>query len=53
MRAAIRNSGFDFPKGRVTVNLAGEYQKEGAVCDLPIALNILAASEQVKAMGAG
>ncbi|MFH0887217.1 MAG: YifB family Mg chelatase-like AAA ATPase [bacterium] len=49
VRAAIRNSGFEFPKGRVTINLApADIRKEGAVYDLPIALGILAASEQIQ-----
>jgi magnesium chelatase family protein len=45
VRAAIKNSGFSFPTGRVTVNLApADCRKEGAGYDLPIALAILAAS---------
>jgi magnesium chelatase family protein len=44
VRAAIRNSGFDFPPHRVTVNLApADVRKAGAAYDLPIALGILAA----------
>lgn len=47
--AAIRNSGFDFPIKKVTVNLApADIKKEGAAFDLPIALGILAATEQLK-----
>src|SRR5262249_30461844 len=43
-RSAIRNSGFDFPAHRVTVNLApADVRKAGASFDLPIALGILAA----------
>lgn len=46
--AAIRNSGFDFPVRKVTVNLApADIKKEGAAFDLPIALGILAATEQL------
>jgi len=45
VRAAIKNSGFSFPAGRVTVNLApADCRKEGAGYDLPIAAAILAAS---------
>ena len=44
VRAAIRNSGFDFPPHRVTVNLApADVRKAGSAFDLPIALGILAA----------
>jgi len=45
VRTAIRNSGFPFPAGRVTVSLApADIRKVGAAFDLPIALGILAAS---------
>lgn len=48
--AAIRNSGFDFPLKRITVNLGpAELRKSGTQFDLPIALGILAASEQLSA----
>src|SRR5260221_7995845 len=44
VRSAIRNSGFDFPAHRITVNLApADLRKAGAAFDLPIALGILAA----------
>ena len=44
VRSAIRNSGFDFPPHRITVNLApADVRKAGAAFDLPIALGILAA----------
>ena len=46
--AAVRNSGFDFPQKRITVNLSpAELRKSGTQFDLPIALGILAASEQL------
>jgi magnesium chelatase family protein len=49
VRAAILHSGFEFPAGRITVNLApAELPKEGGRFDLPIALGILIASDQVK-----
>src|SRR5947207_10019572 len=44
VRSAIRNSGFEFPQHRITVNLApADVRKAGAAFDLPIALGILAA----------
>jgi magnesium chelatase family protein len=47
VRSAIRNTGFQFPLQRVTVNLApADLRKEGAGLDLPIAVGILAATEQ-------
>jgi magnesium chelatase family protein len=46
--AAIRNTGFEFPSRRVTVNLApADLRKEGACFDLAIAVGILMASEAV------
>lgn len=48
VRAALRNSGFEFPAGHITVNLApADLPKESARYDLPIALGILAASGQL------
>lgn len=48
--AAVRNSGFDFPSKRITVNLSpAELRKSGTQFDLPIALGIVAASEQLSA----
>ncbi|MBP7778990.1 MAG: YifB family Mg chelatase-like AAA ATPase [Acidobacteria bacterium] len=45
VRAAIRNSGFDFPGHRITVNLApADLRKAGASFDLPIAVAILTAA---------
>ncbi|MDB5985640.1 MAG: ATP-dependent protease, partial [Nevskia sp.] len=50
VRAAIVNSGYQFPNRRITVNLApADLPKEGGRFDLPIALGILAASEQIPA----
>ena len=49
VRAALLNGGFDFPAGRVTVNLApADLLKESGRFDLPIALGILAASGQLQ-----
>src|SRR4030095_16990809 len=48
VRAAIRNSGFDFPPHRVTVNLApADIRKAGSSFDLPIALGVLAAAGDI------
>jgi magnesium chelatase family protein len=49
VKSAIRNSGFEFPPHRVTVNLApADVRKAGAAFDLPIALGILAAQGSVE-----
>ncbi len=46
---ALANSGYQFPMGRSTINLApADVKKEGPSFDLPIALGILAASEQLE-----
>src|SRR4030042_2901695 len=48
VRSAIKNSGADFPTTRITVNLApADLPKVGPAYDLPIALGILVASEQL------
>src|SRR5262245_54327420 len=48
VRAALQNARFDFPARRITVNLApADLPKESGRFDLPIALGILAASEQL------
>jgi magnesium chelatase family protein len=45
VRLAIRNSGFEYPQHRITVNLSpADVRKAGAAFDLPIALGILAAT---------
>src|SRR3954470_9473591 len=47
--AALKNSGFAVPSKRITVNLApGGIRKEGTSFDLPLALGILMASEQIQ-----
>lgn len=49
VRSAIKNSEFEFPMQRITVNLApADIKKGGPVFDLPIALGILAANGQIK-----
>ncbi|MDX1573155.1 MAG: YifB family Mg chelatase-like AAA ATPase [Methylophaga sp.] len=48
VRSAIINSQFNFPQQRITINLApADLPKEGGRFDLPIALGILAASQQI------
>lgn len=50
VRAAITNCGFEFPSGRITVNLSpADLPKEGCRFDLPIAISILLASTQLPA----
>lgn len=47
--SAIRNLGFTYPTRRLTINLApAGVRKEGAAFDLPIAIGILLASEQLR-----
>ncbi len=48
VQAAIKNTGLVYPRKRVTVNLApASMRKEGPAYDLPIALGVLLASEQL------
>ncbi|USG67758.1 YifB family Mg chelatase-like AAA ATPase [Brevibacillus ruminantium] len=48
VRAALRNSGFEYPMQRITVNLApADLRKEGSGFDLAIAMGILLASKQI------
>lgn len=48
VRAALQNSGFEFPARRITINLApADLPKESGRFDLPIALGILVASRQL------
>ena len=50
VRAALKNSGFEFPVKRITVNLApADIKKEGSLFDLPVAVGILAAIGVVSA----
>jgi magnesium chelatase family protein len=49
VKSALKNSGYDFPNRRITVNLApADIKKEGASFDLPISIGILAATGVVK-----
>ncbi|WP_408998345.1 YifB family Mg chelatase-like AAA ATPase [Syntrophus buswellii] len=53
IRAAIRNSGYSFPRNHVTVNLApADIRKEGTGFDLPIALAVLSAEGVIPGDGA-
>jgi len=48
VKAAITNSGFDFPIKKITVNLApADVKKEGPAYDLPIAVGLLIASGEI------
>ncbi|MGN0518719.1 MAG: YifB family Mg chelatase-like AAA ATPase [Acutalibacteraceae bacterium] len=50
VRAAMRNCGFDFPTGRIIINLApADIRKEGPLYDLPIMMAILRSSRQISA----
>jgi len=50
VRAAIRNSGCNFPARRITINLApADLKKAGPAYDLPIAIGILLSSGQINA----
>lgn len=49
MKSAIRNSGYDFPHGKITINLApADTRKEGSSFDLPMALGILAGAGTIE-----
>ena len=51
VRAALQNAAFEFPRRKITVNLApADLPKESGRFDLPIALGILAATEQLPAI---
>lgn len=52
IRAAIRNSGYEFPQDRVLINLSpADLPKEGTIYDLPIAVKILQATGQIPDCG--
>ncbi len=52
VKTAIKNAGFMFPKRRIVVNLTpADLRKEGPIFDLPIAVGVLASSEQVPVEG--
>ena len=48
VRSALQQSGFDFPKKRIVINLApAGIKKNGAAFDLPIAIGILSATQKI------
>tara|TARA_B110000008_G_scaffold264674_1_gene289157 strand:- start:24187 stop:25725 length:1539 start_codon:yes stop_codon:yes gene_type:complete len=50
IRAALKNNGFRIPGKKITINMApADIRKEGSAYDLPLAIGILAASQQIKA----
>lgn len=52
MAAALVNNGFSFPNADITVNLSpADLRKEGSGFDLPLAIAVLAASQQISAEG--
>lgn len=54
VRSAIRNCGFEYLPQRLTVNLSpADIKKEGPSFDLPMALGVLAATEQIDAARLG
>lgn len=49
IKAALTNNGYKYPMKEVTINMApADIRKEGSTFDLPIAIGIMAASEQVQ-----
>ena len=53
VKSAIKNSGFEFPARRITINLApADIKKDGAAFDLPMAIGLLAATGVVPAEAA-
>lgn len=54
VRAALKNCGYEFPLGRITVNLApADIRKEGPLYDLPILIALLTATRQIPDAGTG
>jgi len=52
VRAAIRNTNYEVPSRKITINLApADVRKEGPAFDLPMAIGILLATEQIRAHG--
>ncbi|MBN3036174.1 MAG: YifB family Mg chelatase-like AAA ATPase [Bacteroidales bacterium] len=48
IEAALRNNGYRFPGKKIVINMApADIRKEGSAYDLPLAMGILAASEQI------
>jgi len=54
VQAAMGNCGYRWPRGRITINLApADTRKEGPAYDLPIAVGLLAAHQQLEAVRLG
>ncbi len=54
IEAALKNSGFRFPRQKLIVNLApADIKKEGSAYDLPLSMGLLAASEQIPSASLG
>ena len=54
VKSAIKNSGYEFPSRRITINLApADIRKEGTAFDLPMAIGLLTATGLVPAERAG
>jgi len=54
IRAALKNNGFRIPGKKITINMApADIRKEGSAYDLPLAIGILAASQQIKSEKVG
>ncbi len=52
IEASLKNTGYRLPGKKITINMApADIRKEGSAYDLPLALGILAASEQIQAPG--
>ena len=48
--AALKNNGYSLPGKKITINMApADLRKEGSAYDLPLAMGILVASDQIKA----
>src|SRR6056297_2335586 len=52
VKSAIKNSGYEFPSRRITINLApADIRKDGTAFDLPIAVGLLQAAGTLKPAG--
>lgn len=54
VKSAFKNNGFNYPIGKIVVNLApADTKKEGTIYDLPLALGLLLSTQQLAAKGIG
>lgn len=54
IKSAFRQSGYDFPRRQVVINMApADIKKEGAAYDLPLAIGILAGDEKISSQNLG